>query len=763
MFLKPKFGDSQPSTAEMQKLFPSRQPKEVNLPPSEQIVSVLVPVYVDNSYSYRVPSSLVAQMGEGEGRLRPGQIVRVPLGPRSVLGVVWDDDSVFSDSARLKDIEHVYPDVTFSQTFRRFVDWIASYTLAQRGMVLRMVLRGEEALMPAKSVKALRLTGAPPQRMTKAREQLLEAMEGGLAETKADLSQRVGVSASVIDGLLKSGTLSPCLLPPPPMVEQPDADFEPPKLNALQEDAAERIRTAVRKRAFVAQLLDGVTGSGKTEVYFEGVAEAIRAGRQVLILVPEIALTSAFLDRFSARFGVLPGEWHSGQSQRYRNQIWRAVATGEVQVIVGARSALMLPFRDLGLIVVDEEHDGAYKQEDRVIYNARDMAVVRAHQSGFAVVLASATPSVESRNNADLGRYEHIRLPDRFGGQSMPDIDLVDMRIDPPEKGSWLSPRLIEAVNQTLDAGEQSLLFLNRRGYAPLTLCRTCGHRFQCPSCSTWLVEHRFRQQLVCHHCGHSEPVPPSCPECGSEDSLVACGPGVERIAEEAAVIWPDRHIVILSSDLIPGVQQLRAELELIASGKADIVIGTQLVAKGHNFPAMTLVGVIDADLGLAHGDLRAGEKVFQTLAQVTGRAGRHRGQGRGLLQTYAPDHPVIGALASGNREGFYTYELEQRNRAGMPPFGRLGAVIVSAEDRGAALAYGRAMAQSAPREESVRVLGPAEAPLAVLRGRYRFRLLVATPRAFALSPWLRHWISLCPKPTGSIRVQIDVDPVSFV
>ena len=549
-----------------------------------QIVSVLVPVFVDGAYSYRVPGFFGSE-DAAFGRLEPGQVVRVPLGPRSVIGVVWDDESSFTDEARLKDVEHVYEGVVLSEDFRRFVDWIASYTLAQRGMVLRMVLRGEEALLPPRPTPAFRMTGPAPDRMTSARARVIEAMEGGLAETKADLVERCGVSASVIDGLVKTGTLESCLLPAPKLMERPDADHAPPTLSDAQEAAAAHLRAAVAKGDFSGILLDGVTGSGKTEVYFEGVAEAIRQGRQVLILVPEIALTSAFLDRFEARFGVLPGEWHSGQSQRYKNQIWRGVSTGEVQVVVGARSALMLPFSDLGLIVVDEEHDGAYKQEDRVIYNARDMSVVRGHLSGFPVVLASATPSVESRNNADQGRYAHICLPDRFGGQSMPDINLIDMRVNPPERGNFLSPLLVEAVNETLAANQQSLLFLNRRGYAPLTLCRTCGHRFQCPSCSTWLVEHRFRKQLVCHHCGHCEPVPPACPSCGNGDSLVACGPGVERIAEEAASLWPDRHIVILSSDLIHGVQQLKAELELISSGKADIVIGTQLVAKGHNFP----------------------------------------------------------------------------------------------------------------------------------------------------------------------------------
>lgn len=725
-----------------------------------QIVSVLVPVYVDRSYSYRVPCGMASEGCDG---LVPGQIVKVPLGPRSVLGVVWDDNSDFSDKARLKDVEAAYEGMVLSQDFRQFIDWVASYTLAQRGMVLRMVLRGEESLLSPGPIRALRRTGVAPARMTSARQRVLDVMEGGLAETRAALVERCGVSSSVLDGLVKSGTLEVVELPPPPVMQMPLPDFAPPVLSEGQVKAADEIVSLMQEASFHGILLDGVTGSGKTEVYFEAIAQALRCGDQVLIMVPEIALTNAFLDRFEARFGARPAEWHTNVGSRQKNRIWHDVAKGAVRVVVGARSAVMLPFQRLGLIIVDEEHDGAYKQEDRAIYHARDMAIVRGHLCGFPVILASATPSVESRNNAMTGRYRHIRLSSRYGGHALPDIALIDMRADPPERGEWLSPALVSAVNETLAVGEQSLLFLNRRGYAPLTLCRTCGHRFQCPSCSTWLVEHRFRKQLQCHHCGHVERTPDACPECGNEDSLVACGPGVERIAEEAALRWPDRHIVILSSDHIQGVQQLRTELEQISSGKADIVIGTQLVAKGHNFPAMTLVGVIDADLGLAHGDLRAGEKVFQTLAQVTGRAGRMSGKGRGLLQTYAPDHPVIKALAGADWEGFYTYELEQRQRAAMPPFGRLAAIIISAEQREAALSYGRAMARAVPHHEEIRVLGPAEAPLSVLRGRFRFRLLVMAPRSLSLSGWLRHWQASCPRPTGSVRVQIDVDPVSFV
>ncbi|MCT4656191.1 MAG: primosomal protein N' [Cohaesibacter sp.] len=724
----------------------------------DQILSVLVPVFVDQTYSYRLPADLA-----GESGLAPGSLVKVPLGPRSVIGVVWDNDAEFKDAARLKNIEHVYEGCRIGEDLRRFVDWVASYTLAQRGMVLRMVLRGEEALLPEKPRRAIRLIGEPPSRLTEARSRVLDCLQDGLAAPKAEIAERAEVSTAVIDGLIKAGTLGWTEIVPASPWVKPVPDFAPPVLSDSQADAAGQIREAFLEGGFVGILLDGVTGSGKTEVYFEALAEAIRRGRQVVIMVPEIALTNAFLDRFEKRFGARPAEWHSDLSPRQKDKVWRGVACNDIQVVVGARSALMLPYHALGLIVVDEEHDGAFKQEDRVIYNARDMAVVRGHLSGFPVILASATPSVETRNNANIGRYRHIKLTSRYGGHAMPDIGLIDMRNDSPPKDRWLSPVLVDAVNETLEAGEQSLLFLNRRGYAPLTLCRKCGHRFQCPSCSTWLVEHRYRKQMMCHQCGYTAPVPPSCPSCGTQDSLVACGPGVERVAEEAASLWPGRTIVILSSDHIHGVQQLRAELDSIASGKADIVIGTQLVAKGHNFPAMTLVGVVDADLGLAHGDLRAGEKVFQMLAQVTGRAGRMTGKGRGLLQTYASEHPVIQCLSKADWEGFYRYELEQRERAKMPPFGRLAALIVSGEDRGAALSYGRDMLGSIPSMSGINVLGPAEAPLAVLRGRYRFRLLVIADRSVSVSSFLRRWLQACSKPTGSVRVQVDVDPVSFV
>ncbi len=560
----------------------------------------------------------------------------------------------------------------------------------------------------------------------------------------------------------------------------PDPDFGPVALEADQSAAARALADTVAQRSFSVTLLEGVTGSGKTETYFEAVAEALRQDRQILILMPEIALTAQFLDRFAARFGARPAEWHSGIGARRRARLWHAIATGEAKVVAGARSALFLPFQKLGLIIVDEEHDAAYKQEDGVAYHARDMAVVRGRLEDASVVLASATPSIETRVNAEQGRYNHLRLAARYGGRRLPDLAVIDLRATPAPRGAWISPPLRASMAESLAAGDQTLLFLNRRGYSPLTLCRACGHRFQCPNCTAWLVEHRFRRALVCHHCGHVERRPDVCVECETIDSLTACGPGVERLAEEAAGLFPDRRVLVLSSDFPGGTERLRRELDEIARGACDIIIGTQLVAKGHNFPHLTLVGVIDADVGLSNGDPRAAERTFQLLQQVTGRAGRGSRQGRGLVQTWQPSHPVIRALVSGDSERFYAEETRQRERTGLPPFGRLAALVVSGNDRASAEAHARAIARAVhllpanetwsvaaaagqPQGNEITVLGPAEAPIAMVRGRYRFRLLVKAPKTADLQGFLRALLAASPPERGGVRVAVDVDPQSFL
>ncbi|MCS0504928.1 primosomal protein N' [Ancylobacter mangrovi] len=725
-------------------------------PPRESVVDVLLPVAVGSAYSYRVPEGM---------EVAPGDIVVVPLGTRRMLGCVWPrmEGARTVDPAKLKLIDRKYDVAPLQPAMLAFIRWMADYTVTPPGMVLRLALRHDESAGIARERTGVRLTSNRPERQTRARSKVIDALFDGFVRSKAEAAREAGVSASVIDGLIDDGVLETVVLPPEPAAEVPDPDHSRPALSPAQSAAAAELVASVKARRFAPTLIDGVTGSGKTETYFEAVAEAIRQGRQTLILMPEIALTQAFLDRFARRFGVLPAEWHSAVGSKRRGRVFRGVATGEVSVVAGARSALFLPFRELGLIIIDEEHDGAYKQDDGVHYHARDMAVLRAWLEEAPIALVSATPSIETEVNARRGRYARLHLPERFTGTRVPRLEPIDLRREGPPRGQWIAPRLAQEMERTQEAGGQSLLFLNRRGYAPLTLCRACGHRIRCPSCSSWLVEHRFRRRLECHQCGYAMPVPNECPNCHEPNTLIPCGPGVERLHEEVQKLMPNARIQVLSSDLAGGVERLRAELKAIEDGEVDVVVGTQLVAKGHNFPGLALVGVIDADVGLGHGDPRAAERTFQLLHQVAGRAGRANVEGRAFLQTYMPEHPVMQALVAGDRDAFYDQEIAVREEAHLPPFARFCALIVSGTEAPAAQAHARALAACAPLTEQVRVLGPAEAPLALVRGRHRFRLLARSERNFDLSNYVRAWMAEAPRVRGSLKVEIDIDPQSFL
>jgi primosomal protein N' (replication factor Y) len=597
--------------------------------------------------------------------------------------------------------------------------------------------------------------------MTPQRARVLDEAHREFARAASDLAEAAGVSSGVVKGLAEAGTLVAEPLPLFVRFKRPDPAAGSRKLSRDQGAAARAVRQAVAARRYSVSLLDGVTGSGKTEVYMEAVAACVAAGRQALVMLPEIALTSEFLTRLEERFAAAPAEWHSAVRPRERERVWRAVANGEARIVVGARSALFLPWRDLGLIVVDEEHEAAYKQEDGVSYHARDMAVVYGSLGGFPVVLSSATPSLESMYNVGAGRYAHVTLEARHGVANLPDIVPLDMRKLHPAAGTWISEPLREAITEALDQGDQVLLYLNRRGYAPLTLCRTCGHRFACPDCDAWLVEHRFRRQLMCHHCGFSIPVPDACPSCGGEGTLVACGPGVERLAAEVKERFGAHSTVILSSDLTRG-SSLRDLLREITEGAWDIVIGTQLVAKGHNFPRLTLVGVVDGDIGLGNGDLRAAERTYQVLCQVAGRAGRAERPGRALIQTFQPQHPLIASLVAHDRDAFYAWEMRTREQGDLPPHGRLAALILSGERQDQVDGAARRLARAVPQAEHIHVLGPAPAPMALVRGRHRVRFLVKARRDSNVQAFLHAWLDGI-KLAGSVRLQVDVDPYSFM
>jgi len=704
---------------------------------------------------YRVPEGMAVE---------PGSVVVAPLGPRQIVGIVWEEErlpaSAVPDS-RLRPLIGVIPVPPLQAALRRLIEWTADYYCAPIAAVARMVLASGGALRGPATITEYRLSGGAPERMTPQRAAAIDA-RGGEQATIRELAGIAGVSEGVLRGLVNQGVLEPVEVDCDRPYPRAGADFAVPELSEDQAQVAGRFVVAVEERRFAPFLLDGVTGSGKTEAYFEAIAASLRLGRQTLVLLPEIALTEAFLRRFEDRFGAAPVVWHSSLKSTERRRAWRAIAAGTAQVVVGARSALFLPYRNLGLIVVDEAHEISFKQDEGVRYNARDVAVMRARFESLPVILASATPALESLQMAESGVYEKVELESRFGGAEMPSIDTVNLTEEPPERGRWLAPRLVEGMRERLARGEQSLLFLNRRGYAPLTLCRKCGYRFQCPNCTAWLVEHRLSRRLACHHCGHETAPPLACPECGEPDCMVACGPGVERIADEVAAIMPEARIAVATSDTLNSPEKAAEFVAMAEEGAIDVIVGTQLVTKGFHFPELTLVGVVDADLGLEGGDLRAAERTYQQVAQVAGRAGRGAKPGEVLIQTRHPEAPVIAALAGGDRDAFYAAETEARRHAGAPPFGRWAAIIVSSEDEAEAREAANRIGATRPVLPDVAILGPAPAPLSLLRGRYRYRLLINARRSAQVQDVIREWLGALTFPSG-VRVSIDIDPYSFV
>ena len=733
--------------------------------PAPARVGVLLPLALAGTYDYAIPDGLA---------LAPGDYVVVPLRDREEIGVVWGRARGGVAASRVKPVVARLDLPPMPEVHRRFVEWVANYSVSSTGAVLDMAMPRSEVLLPPAPVAVLRAVAGftPAKPLTEPRRRALEILAASGPLSAADLKRAANVGESVVKALIDLGAaerIARAVDISPPGIA-PDPDAAPVVLSPQQETAAAVLRGAVSdavragagEKGYSATLLEGVTGSGKTEVYFEAIATAIHAGKQVLVLVPEIALTVQWMDRFAKRFGALPAYWRNRMSVGERRPIWRGVAEGRVKVLLGVRSALFLPFPNLGLIVVDEEHDSTYKRADGVPFHARDMAVARAHIGRIPVVLASATPALETLANVARGRYRRIELPERHGGAVLPEVQLIDMRRHPPPPRRWLSDRLVAELAKTLEAGEQSMLFLNRRGYAPVTVCRRCGAKLQCPRCTAWMVEHRLAGRLQCHHCGHAMPPPKACAACGAEHSLVACGPGVERLVDEVRQIFAEVKIAIMSSDEIQDAGDAEAIVELMRQRKIEVLVGTQLVAKGHDFPFLTLVGVVDADLSLGGADVRAAERTWQVLTQVAGRAGRAERPGRVLMQTYMPEHPVLRAIAAGDRAGFVAAEMEARRAAGYPPFGRLAAIIVSAKDRGRAERAARELVQAAPREEGVDVFGPAPAPIAMVRERHRFRLLIKARKDVALQPLIRFWLAAV-KPASGVRIKVDIDPYSFL
>jgi primosomal protein N' len=830
------------------------------------IASVLLPLPFDKSFDYAVPEGL---------EVEPGSYVRVPFGSRELFGVVWEVQASEFDEVqttfaivpqsvttttnkdgkqvKLKFIHSVVSHVPpLPEPMREFIDWVSWYTLTRKGMVLKMVMPMSDALHPPGTMTHYTLAlppSIPPAsgrdvrggiRMTAARQRVASLLEDGFTRTAAQIAEETGVSASTVRKFAEIGGLEAHELTIESASVSYDMSVAKKPLSERQQEAAAELADRLGQ-GFSVSVLDGVTGSGKTEVYFDTIAKvltghspsegvdeskqsAARSGGgklrptqasksvnfaktlrqnltdaekklwhclnrrqmddfkfrrqdtlvlplresgflpQILILLPEIALSVQWLKRFKERFGAEPHLWHSAVPIAQKRHSWRAIASGKAQVVVGARSALFLPFNNLQLIIVDEEHEPSYKQEEGAMYQGRDMAVIRAQKEQVPIMLVSATPSLETYVNIEQGRYHKVPLPHRHGGATMPEVATIDMRQHKPGRQHWISEPLREAIEETIDAKRQAMLFINRRGYAPLVLCQSCGHRFGCPHCSAWLVEHRVPPRLQCHHCDYRIPMPSHCTECGevAEEALVPCGPGVERLAQEAEKLFPDARIGLMTSDSLNTPEQAERLIEAVTEGRIDILIGTQMMAKGHHFPELALVGVVDADLGLAGGDLRASERSWQLLHQLAGRAGRAKVAGKVLLQTYMPEHPVIEALKTHDRDRFMALEQQQRQRAKMPPFGRLVALIVEGPKEGLVQQFSQQIARTAPGYDGVRCLGPAPAPLAILRDKYRYRLLVKTPKETNVPQLLRQWLEPL-TPPNSVRLKIDIDPYSFM
>jgi primosomal protein N' (replication factor Y) len=760
------------------------------------ICQVLVSSPIDKLYDYRIPDDLDIEVGD---------YVSVPLGKRTVQGIVWKlggESNIPVD--KIKEIFHKYNIPRSSELQRDFIDWVANYNCEPRGSVLKMAISVPDALEPITPVtgyilsrgvalspkgrgggegeksfkdkpptiliehsKTLRQNHTLPvgaRAFSEGLETSLNLLSDNVPRRLSEISQLTGLSPSKIKTLVKRGVLETIDIHAPPPCGSPNPEYCTVHLTPEQKKGAELISARIRQGGFEPFLLDGVTGAGKTEVYFEVMADILRQSStaQMLILMPEIALSNSFITRFTDRFGCKPALWHSSVTPAQRRLTWRSIAAGQTRVVVGARSSLFLPYANLKMIVVDEEHDTAFKQEDITRYHARDMAVVRGQKGKIPVILSSATPSLETMHNVWEGKYTHLKLPDRFGGAELPDIHMIDLRVDKPERQKFLSPTLLDELEKNIGVGEQSLLFLNRRGFAPLTLCRTCGHRLECPKCTAWLVEHKRHNRLQCHHCGYSSKIPSNCPSCQDENSLVACGPGVERIAEEVQEKFPDARTLILASDITDTHDKLMTALTDIQEGRIDIIIGTQIIAKGHHFPKITCVGVVDADLGLSGGDLRASERTYQLLNQVSGRAGREKLKGRVYLQTYNPEQPLMKMIQQNKRDDFLEQEARERANAHMPPFSRLASIIITARDEGKATEAARALGRNFPAAEGVTLYGPAPAQMYRVRGQYRQRLLIRAEKNLNIQKLIREWIGAVKLPS-SIRVDIDIDPQNFL
>ena len=710
--------------------------------------------------------------------IKVGDIVKVPFSNKGLIWGVVRNKKLYSNNTKLKTVVDISELPSLSSNYLKFIDWVAEWTMASPGSVLKLALSVPSAFDPIKQKTVWTLSPICKNlktvkevilyfnkiKITQNRQKILNSLFKTKVKSSSELINETGVSLSVIKTLEKNKLIqkTQSLRTEHYLFELPITDFNKVDLTKDQVKASDLLVKHVKMEDFRTILLDGVTGSGKTEVYFEAVAAALNLNKQVLILLPEISLSFIWIERFKKRFGVKPAEWHSNLTPKVRRETWRELSKGQAKIVVGARSALFLPLPNLGLVIVDEEHDHSFKQEEGVLYNARDMALIRSKLFKCPIILSSATPSLETWSNSRNKKYSTVKLQKRIGEAQMPTINLIDMRTNSALHGSWISNHLEMEILENFKKKELVLLFLNRRGYAPLTLCKSCGFRLSCEFCKSWLVEHRSINNFLCHQCGYLKKIKSTCDSCGEENSMISCGPGVERLKEEISLKFPEAKTEILSSDTIQNPESLNQFIKKINDQSIDLIIGTQIVAKGHNFRRLTLVGIIDGDISLSGGDLRASEKTFQLLQQVSGRSGRENLPGKVFIQTYDPENDVMKALQKNNRDDFLKIEALDRQESQMPPFGRLAAIIISSKNESILDFLANKLAVQVPKFKDVIILGPAPAPVAIIRGRHRRRFLIKTSKNVNIQKVIKVWISSI-KVHSSVKLAIDIEPYTFM
>ena len=637
----------------------------------------------------------------GNDNLVYGDFVNVPFKNKIIVGCVWDTKLSLKKEIPITKIKYIEKKLNFpplSKENREFINWVSDYTMNKLGQILKLSLSSVHIFKKDTKVNCLK-------------------------EFKIN----------------KSG----------------------PELTIEQKKATDFIAKKIKQHKFSTTVIDGVAGSGKTEVYFEAICKTLEKKKQVLVLLPEISLTTQWFDRFRKRFKIEPLVWHSNVKLKYKIEIWKSVINGNWNVIVGARSALFLPFANLGLIVLDEEHDQSFKQEEGVIYNARDMAIVRAKKTNIPIILSSSTLSIETKQNINEKKYDVVQLKKSYGEAGLPKVKIIDLVENPPEKNCWLSNEVHKELQIAMKKGNQALIFLNRRGFAPYVFCNTCGKKFNCPNCDVGLVFHKNLDSLLCHHCGFKTIMPKRKKDCKKECNFYLYGPGVERISEEIKKKHQNYRVEILTSDIVSKKDKGEKIIKEFESEKIKIIVGTQILAKGHHFPKLTLVIVVDSDIGFFGGDLRAAEKTFQLLMQVAGRSGRSNIKGKVLIQSTVSENTIFKNLINFNLENFFLEELNIRREANLPPFKKLCSIMVTCENEKKLKNFCIILKNKLIPSTNFDVLGPAPPYISFLRKKFRQRFIVRSSKNKNIQEFVKNWIMPIKKPFG-VKIYIDVDPYNF-